>query len=461
MGTQQKMVRGPVILGDLHSSGRCTAHVNGKPFYLDGGIPGEKVTYTLQRRKQAYRVGRVEDVVDASLSRVPPSCRHHDTCGGCPWQHMDYDLQLNQKRNILTRALQKYGIVVPDIPPVIPAAQLTGYRHRMEYAFSAFARYGDGRPARPGLGFHKTSETGTVTGITECFLQADPSRRICDFAEELAQRENIEFYNPNKRTGFLRSVSIRLSRNGNTMVTFGFSHEPEPEMIRLLSAVGVAFPEIASLCYTVHPSPAHGQMHGIIIPFPGYVPYIHESLGGRQFRIHAASFFQPHAVQAEAIFSTICAWADLHGTELVYDLYSGVGTIALSLAPRAGRVIGIEGSVRAIDDANENARLNATTNVSFFAGDILETFHLPFIETHGKPDLIVLDPPRPGTLIEIKKTINASGAGKVIYLSCNPVSLAFDLKQLTEEYRVTRIQPFDMLPRTQHLETLVMMERRE
>lgn len=302
--------------------------------------------------------------------------------------------------------------------------------------------------------------TGTVTGITECYLQADPSRKICDFIENLARREKIELYNPNTRTGLLRSLSLRLSREGLALLTFGFSNEPGPEVIRLLSTVGCAFPEIVSLCYTVHPTPAHGQMHGTIVPFPGYIPYMQESHEGLQFRIHAASFFQPNTVQAERILSLIREWSELKGTGRVYDLYTGVGTIALSLASSAGHVIGIEGSANAIADAEENERLNGIQNTTFLTGDILETLRPSFLETHGKPDLIVLNPPRPGTLIEIKKTINASGADKVIYLSCNPVSLAFDLKQLTEVYQVTRIQPFDMLPQTQHLETLVMMEKK-
>jgi 23S rRNA (uracil1939-C5)-methyltransferase len=187
---------------------------------------------------------------------------------------------------------------------------------------------------------------------------------------------------------------------------------------------------------------------------------MYKMLGGNRFRLHASSFFQPNIRQVEKIFETLQNWADLSGREKVYDLYTGVGTLALSLAPGAKHVTGIEGSPFAIEDARENASMNGIENVEFLVGDILETFRPEFLLKHGKPDIIVLDPPRSGTLIEIKKTINASGAEKVIYLSCNPVSLAFDLKQLSEIYMVTRIQPFDMLPHTHHLETLVMLEKR-
>jgi 23S rRNA (uracil1939-C5)-methyltransferase len=227
----------------------------------------------------------------------------------------------------------------------------------------------------------------------------------------------------------------------------------------LLSGIMEAFPQIVSLNYTVHLSAEHSQMQGEIIPFGNTVPYLRETIAGVKFRIHASSFFQPNVSQAENIFVTARDWAGLKGHEKVYDLYTGVGTLALFLAGRSGHVTGIEGSLPAIADAEENAIQNNIQNTEFICGDILDTFKSPFISRHGKPDLIVLDPPRSGTLIEIKKTINASGAKKVLYLSCNPVSLAFDLKQLCEAYHISMIQPFDMLPHTHHLETLVLLER--
>ncbi len=456
---QQKILRDPVLLQGIHSSGRCTAQVNGKNVFLEGGIPGETVTYTLERNKQGFRAGKTEEVIQASPARTVPFCRHYESCGGCNWQHIRYETQLDLKHRILEQALEKYGIACPTIPPVIGSPRLTHYRHRMEYAFSVRARQEESMAGIPALGFHKTGAPDTVTAIRECSLQAEPSREICDFIEKLALRENLAFYDPVSQSGLLRSLAIRVGLAGDIMVTYGFAEEPGREVLRLLSTAGCAFPEIKSLCYTTHLTPSHSQMQGPIHPFPGYPDTIMEHLGGLRFMIHASSFFQPNAAQAGRIFSTIREWAGLSGKELLVDLYTGTGTIALHLAHGAGRVIGIEGSERAISDATENAKINHITNTLFLTGDILETFKPAFLEEHGKPDLIVLDPPRSGTLIEIKKTINGSGADKVIYLSCNPVSLAFDLKQLTEVYRVTRIQPFDMLPQTHHLETLVMLEK--
>lgn len=452
---QQKLVRDPIRLEDVHSSGRTAATIGGKHVYLRGGIPGETVTYTLERRKKGFRSGTVETVVHPSSHRVAPFCRHVDTCGGCPWQHISEAHQLILKHRILEKALEKYAIDTPPVPPVVPAPETTLYRHRMEYAFAAAAA--DGEFSRCGLGFHRSEVPDQVTAIHECHMQAQPSRAICDFLMGLAESENISLYDHRLKTGWLRSLSIRVNLSGEALVVVGFNDDRPQERDKLLSILHTAFPQIVSLCHTLHLSPSHSQLQGEIIAFAG-TPWLEETLAGYRFRIHASSFFQPNVSQATRIFNTAREWAALEGHETVYDLYTGVGTLALFLSPDASAVIGIEGSARAIEDATHNAFINGIANTRFLTGDILETFTPSFVASRDKPGLIVLDPPRSGTLIEIKRTINQSGAEKVIYLSCNPVSLAFDLKQLTEVYRITRIQPFDMLPHTQHLETLVLLE---
>jgi 23S rRNA (uracil1939-C5)-methyltransferase len=314
-------------------------------------------------------------------------------------------------------------------------------------------------PRTPGLGFHPAGEPAKVNAIRTCYLQADPCREICNFTEKTALEEGMDFYNPETRLGFLRSLSLRINSTGEVLIVLGLAYDNPEQRALLFSRISGAFPQIVSMNYTIHLSTEHSQMQGEIIPYGGMDPYLRETIAGIRFRIHAASFFQPNIRQAENIFITARDWANLNGHEKVYDLYTGVGTLALSLAGKAGHVTGIEGSLPAIEDATENAILNDIQNAEFICGDILETFRSPFLLSHGKPDLIVLDPPRSGTLIEIKKTINASGAKNVIYLSCNPVSLAFDLKQLCEVYKICQIQPFDMLPHTHHLETLVLLEK--
>ena len=459
---QHKMVRDPVQLQEFHSSGRCMGLVCGKKVYLEGAIPGETVTYTLGRRNQGFRAGRVEEILHPSPFRVRPFCKHVDTCGGCPWQHMDYRGQLRYKREILCNALAKYGISTPEVPQVVPSPENRFYRHRMEYAFAenAWHQQDSMTVRKRGIGFHMAGDPGNVFAVEECFLQAEPSRSICAFIENYPTLHEMDMFHTESQEGLVRSLSIRVNLSGDTMVTLGMAGTMTEPVHRMLHALQSAFPCIVSLNYTSHLSRAHSQMQGEIQPFDNSSVYLHERIGDLCFRIHASSFFQPNVRQAEAIFKTVCDWARLTGTERVYDLYTGVGTLALFLARSAARVTGIEGSAQAISDARENALRNGISNTEFLVGDILETFRPSFVETHGIPDLIVLDPPRSGTLIEIKKTINTSGANKVIYLSCNPVSLAFDLKQLTEAYQVTRILPFDMLPQTHHLETLVLLEKK-
>jgi 23S rRNA (uracil1939-C5)-methyltransferase len=462
---QQKTIRGPVALGDIHSSGRSVASQEGKSVYIDFGIPGEEVTYMLHRRKQGFRSGEVVEVIAPSRHRVEPFCRHHNQCGGCPWQHIDYSYQLKLKHNILCNALTKYDIDTPEVPAVIPSPEIHYYRHRVEYTFSSSSAEDNNHsfisPYIPSLGFHRYDEPDRIVDIKECYLQQQPSRSICEFVKTFAIEQGLEFYNHENKTGFLRSLSIRTNRSGEVMVVIGFTHDNPSLRNNMLKRILEEFPAIVSLCWTIHLSHNHSQLQGEIIPFGNTEPYFFKMLGGNRFRVHASSFFQPNAWQAEKIFATAHDWANLSGTGEVYDLYTGVGILAIFLANGAKHVTGIEGSAMSIEDARENAQMNGITNAEFMVGDILETFTPDFLQKHTTPEMIVLDPPRSGTLIEIKKTINQSGADKVMYLSCNPVSLAYDLKMLTEVYKVTRIQPFDMLPHTHHLETLVLLERKE
>lgn len=435
------------MAGQIHSSGKVVAEIGGKNYYITGGIPGEEILFVSGKRKMGFRTGEITEIVEASPFRTEPYCRHHDVCNGCNWQHIDYPHQLELKRRILLQALEKYGIEVPPIPAIIPSPSVTRYRHRTEYAFAAHNN---------AFGFHK-GEAGEVNDITDCQLQPEPSGSICRFVREYIRTEKPGLYDHELKTGFLRSFSVRISSKGEIMVVIGFGEDDPLKRISFLHSLQSNFPSITSLNWTIHESPRHSQLQGTIHSFENSIPYIFEKSGELDFRVNATSFYQPNAAQASAIFSKVREWADLKGNELVYDLYTGVGTIALYLARSVKKVIGIEGSAQAIDDAAENARINGIDNAEFLTGDILETFRKELLQKHGNPDIIVLDPPRSGTLIEIKKTINGSGADKVIYLSCNPVSLAFDLKQLTEVYKVTKIQPFDMLPHTHHLETLVLM----
>jgi len=440
----------------VHSSGRSIGQKGNKNIYIDFGIPGETVICNPLRRNAGFRLSSVKEVVNPSPFRTREFCPHFTQCGGCNWQHIDYEYQLQLKRQILLQALEKYQINTPPVPPVMAAPDPLHYRFRMEYAF-----HGLPGPSASGItGFHHFFRPKEVIAIEECQLQPPRALEIVRFVSSLARDACISFYHQPSHSGTLRSMGIRINTSGEIQLVIGLN-EPTPHLQKeVLQPMLSAFRDIVSLCHTVHISPKHSQLQGNVIPAAGSSPFLFESLSGIRFRVHASSFFQPNARQAEVIFNAAREWISPLGVGTVYDLYTGVGTLALFLSTVSNRVTGIEGSPTAVADASENALLNGASHVQFLTGDILGTFNPGFLSCHGKPDLIVLDPPRSGTLIEIKKTINSSGAGFVLYLSCNPVSLAFDLKQLGEQYHVVQIQPFDMLPHTHHLETLVLLQRK-
>ena len=460
---RSRKIEEPLMLEGIHSSGKSIANFKGKKLYIEFGIPGEKVKVELDTRKKGFYGGKVSAIIEPSVHRVRPFCKHFGQCGGCSWQHIDYNTQLELKRTILQNAFLKYSISLPSNPIVVPAPETQFFRHRMEYSFAADGWNEQDQLHKipiPAMGFHLNGSPNQVMNIEECYLQNNPSVEICHSIKSFALLNKIPFYNHHDNSGFLRSLSIRITRSGDIMLILGLANENEAILEKLIDHIKSRFPNINSICYTIHASEKHSQLQGSIKACDDSAGLIYEHLNGFSFRIYATSFFQPNAMQAGNILKTLLEWAELRGMERVIDLYTGIGTIGLSLASYSKNVLGIEGSAASIEDARENARLNGIKNADFMVGDILRTFNQNFLSEYGRPDVIVLDPPRSGTLIEIKKTILASGAKKILYLSCNPVSLAFDLKQLCEGYNVTRVQPFDMLPHTSHLETLVLLEKK-
>ncbi len=449
-----------VPLVDIHSAGKAVGSINNKNIYVSFGIPGETVDLRLDRRVRGFYAGNIEHISKPSPSRVLPFCKHFGTCGGCDWQHIEYDQQLHLKKQILLNALQKYKIQIPVVNDVIPSEQKQYYRNKVEYAFASQDRLSEPSNYENILGFHPLDGRKQVIEIQECWLQRQPSRIICEAIHKIAFKHSLSFYHYFNKTGFLRSLIIRTSSADEVLIIIGFCYDDPEKRNALLTAIQLAVPEITSLMYTVLTSPEKGYADGDINLFYG-TGYLHEQMGTIRYRISPRTFYQPNAMQAYQIYQKILAFASFKRQELVYDLYSGAGTIACFVAAQVEKVIGIEGSEDAVKDAIYNAESNGLTNAHFIYGDVLQTFTSEFIAKCGKPHTIILDPPRSGTLIEIKKTIIQSSPDKIIYLSCNPVSLAFDLTMLTTHYKIVEIQPFDMFPHTHHLETLVLMEKNE
>ncbi|MCL2098376.1 MAG: 23S rRNA (uracil(1939)-C(5))-methyltransferase RlmD [Bacteroidales bacterium] len=428
-----------IQLYGIHSSGRAVGSTGTGRIYADGGMPGETVDLETDRRQRGFRYGKTLNVVELSPQRVQPFCKHCGICGGCLWQYYSYEAQLHWKREILLNALQKYEIITPEIPTVRPSPLLQGYRNKSEYTFAA--------PDK--LGFHEIERRDAVCNIEACFLQPETVQQTAAVIKRAAIEQGLPFYDYFTRQGLLRSLQFRTTTTGQLLVWLVCSVD-DNRIMPFLRYLQQLLPDVNSWYYSID----RGE--------PVYVAgeqYLTEHSANLIFRYKASSFYQPNPLQAENLCAQVREYAALEGRELVYDLYTGIGTLACHVAHDAREVIGIEGNASAIEDAQHNAQANNLTNTRFLVGDILHTFKRDFVAAYGSPDVIILDPPRSGTLIEIKKTILWAAPQKIVYVSCNPVSLAFDLKQLCEGYRVAAIQPFDMFPHTHHVETVALLER--
>ncbi|HPS24238.1 MAG TPA: 23S rRNA (uracil(1939)-C(5))-methyltransferase RlmD [Bacteroidales bacterium] len=440
-------------------------HPGGRAFspdkvYVSGGIPGEEVEIVKERRK-GFRCGRVTKVLAPSPYRTLPFCPHAEECGGCPWQHISYEGQLLWKKEILLGALRKYEIPLPPggVPDVLPSPLIKGYRNKAEYTFEA---------GTPGMqehivGFHSTEDRNNVFDCRECSLLPENMHKLALQVKKIALEHNIPFYQYAGRTGLLRNVLLRCTTEGDLCVVPGFSRRETGIIEPFMKALGASCPGVTSWYYCADQ---------VFYYFSGDT-YLHETSLGFEFFISPAAFYQPNPRQANRLYGTVLEMANkalatdrnsIPPAAPIFDLYTGIGTIACMLAgmDKDRPVTGIEGNATAVGDAVKNASRNGLRNVYFITGDILETYTAGFVAGYSQPALVVLDPPRSGTLTEIKKAIIASQTQYIIYVSCNPVSLAWDLKQLCEGgYAVKEIRPLDMFPHTQHVETVVLCSRKD
>lgn len=469
---------------DFQTPSPSTEVPSPKQIYADNAIPGEVALVALSRRQRGFRLAVVDRLLTPSPDRVSPFCPHAEVCGGCNWQHLAYPAQLHWKRDTLVNALAKYGIETPQVPEVVPSPLLQGYRNKSEYAFST------GKV--PRFGFHPKEDPAQIFACESCFLQPPHVHLLAQQVFNIAQTEE---YHP---ADTLRSLQIRTTTMGETFCMLCFYTDAPPSkatqsIIRFLTHLQQAIPQVSGWFYTIAKCTETSRpFYPNFIHFGG-TTHLEERIDDMHFRYSPQAFFQPNPLQATALYRYIARHAQLTGAETVYDLYTGVGTIACTLARHAKQVIGIEGNPSAIHDARLNATLNNLHNTHFITGDILETFTPSFVDSHPKAHLIILDPPRSGTLTEIKKALLYASPHRIIYVSCNPVSLAWDLKQLCggvggnnnnngcsndnsnnsggdnngngnngngNGYRVTALQPFDMFPHTHHVETVCVLEKK-
>jgi len=458
-----------VAVVDTATKGKTVAKTeDGTVIFLPNAVPGDVVDIQTYKKRKAYYEGKAVKFHSYSDKRTEPVCEHFGTCGGCKWQHMAYEHQLFYKQKEVLNNLTRIGKVeLPELTPILGSAQHYFYRNKMEFSFSdsrwltqeevdSQEDLGD----RNALGFHIPGMWDKILDVKKCHLQADPSNAIRNAIKEFASENNIAFFNTRHQTGLLRTLMIRTSSIGEVMVLIQFYKEDAEKRELLLNYVQETFPEITALLYVINEKGNDTIYDQDVICFHGR-DHIFEEMEGLKFKINAKSFYQTNSDQAYELYKITRDFAGLAGDELVYDLYTGTGTIAQFVSKKAKKVIGVESVPEAIDAAKENAEFNNITNTEFFVGDMKKVFNAEFINTHGIPDVIITDPPRDGMHADVVQQILNIAPKKVVYVSCNSATQARDLALMDAMYKVIKVQAVDMFPQTHHIENVVLLEKRE
>ncbi len=460
------LLNGVEIL-DVAAEGNSIARVDDMVVFIPFGAPGDIADVKIDRKKKNYAEGHIEKLTTPSAVRVEPRCEHFTVCGGCRWQHLPYDFQLKCKRQQVVDALERIAkIPYPEVKPALGSENIWEYRNKMEYTFSNKKwltfdqlRSGEEFPERRCAGFHIPGAFDKVLDINSCHLQDHLGDRLRLFIKQFGMEHDYAFYDLRGQTGLLRTLMIRISSTGEVMAVMVFGEDDREKINTLLSAVAEEFPEITSLLYVVNTKVNDTIADQEIILFKGR-EFIEEEMEGLKFRVGPKSFYQTNSRQAHRLYSVAREFARLTGDELVYDLYTGTGTIACFIAPKARHVVGIEYVPEAIEDAKINAAVNGLDNTEFYAGDMKNVLTADFIEAHGRPDVMIVDPPRAGMHEDVVKVILEASPRRIVYVSCNPATQARDLALLHEKYDIEAVQPVDMFPHTQHVENVVALTLR-
>ena len=460
-----------VLIEDYAAEGKSLARVNGKVIFVEGAVPGDVVDVQLQKNKADWGEGFVKKFHTYSSIRVKPFCTHFGVCGGCQWQMLPYEQQLVYKHKQVFDNLTRIAkVALPTIPPILGAKETQWYRNKVEYTFATekFIPFEEFKAMKAaGLepiksigagGFHARGFFEKVVEIDTCYLQSEPTNEIRKTAVQFAIENEIPFYNIKQHQGWLRNMFIRNTTKGEWMVNIILGYDGGEKREALLNLFLKKFPQITTLLYTINEK-RNDSMQDLVPQVYFGNGYITESLENFDFKISPKSFFQTNSKQAESLYQVTRSFAELTGKEVVYDLYCGTGSIGIFCSQQAKKIIGVEVVADAIEDAKENARINNLTQTAFFAGDVIDICDDAFFDTHGKPDVIITDPPRAGMHDKLVKKLLEIQAPLIVYVSCNPATQARDLSLLGEKYTVTKIQPVDMFPHTLHIENVVQLKR--
>ena len=469
MGRKRKEL--PVVenveITGVAAEGKSIARVDDMVVFIPYGAPGDVVNIKLDKKKRSYAEAHIVDMVKPSPDRVTPACEHFGVCGGCKWQHIPYESQLRYKRDQVVDALTRIAKVeIPEVNPTLGSKETFCYRNKLEYTFSCkcwitFEDLRSGREIadRNALGFHIPGAFDKVLDIKKCWLQDDLSNRIRLFVRQYALAKGYEFYDIKAQQGLMRTLMVRIASTGEVMLIVVFARPEQEKIDDLMGAIAAEFPEITSLLYVVNQKVNDTIADQEVITYRGR-NYINEEMEGLQFRIGPKSFYQTNSLQAYELYKVARRMACLKPDDLVYDLYTGTGTIANFVARQVKKVVGIEYVPEAIADAKLNSEVNGIDNTIFFAGDMKDVLTDGFIEEHGRPDVMIIDPPRAGMHEDVVNVILNARPERIVYVSCNPATQARDLALMDSLYRVEEVQPVDMFPHTHHVENVVRMTRR-
>jgi 23S rRNA (uracil1939-C5)-methyltransferase len=462
VGKKKNIVIEDLVVTGYAAEGRSVARHEGKVIFMENAVPGDIVTVRLIKNKKDWAEARVMKITGYSSERIQPFCNHFGICGGCQWQMLPYEKQLEYKQDQVLQSLKRIGkLELPEIRPILGSERTTQYRNKLEYTFSN-RRYiiqedlDDPQVSalQNAAGFHARGIYDKVVDVETCFLQDEPTNAIRREVKRWGIEHGLSFYDIRQHEGFLRNLQVRICRSGEIMVNIVFGYVDEPLQNALLKQIQFQFPSVTTLLYTVNPkwNDSLNDLQPVIFHGKGYVI---EKLEGFSFKIGPKSFFQTNTAQAERLYQTIRSFAGLQGSETIYDLYCGTGSIGIFLSDRITKLVGIELIPEAVNDAKENALLNGIHHAHFFAGDVTDLCNEAFLATHGRPDLVITDPPRAGMSEKLVAKLLEMGAEKIIYVSCNPATQARDLNLLSEKYLISAVQPVDMFPHTLHIENVV------
>jgi 23S rRNA (uracil1939-C5)-methyltransferase len=463
-----------IIIETMAAEGKCIARIGGKVAFIDGGAPGDVVDIELTKIKSNFLEARVVSIQKFSVYRDQPFCEHFGLCGGCVWQHIQYAEQLKYKQQQVVDNLERIGgLQLPPVQPIVASAHTRYYRNKLDYTFTANRWLTKGelnvaienKTFEVGLGYHIPKMYDRVFDVKQCHLQPDPSNAIRALVRQVAMENEIPFFDLRKQIGFLRTLTIRSTLAGEVMVILQVTYDKIEWTEKILSGIAENFPQVTSINYIINGKRNDTFADLDIVCWRGN-PYITEKMrlpagdGELQFRVGPKSFYQTNPAQAFELYKIAWKMAALTGNELVYDLYTGTGTIANFVARDAAKVVGLEYVAAAIDDAKINSQINQINNTIFFAGDIKDLLKDSFLKENGKPDVVITDPPRAGMHEDVTKMLLEVAPNRIVYVSCNPATQARDLKILAKKYMITQVQPVDMFPHTIHVENVVRLDLR-